>query len=135
MFAPIEKGMFSLEVTEDGTTMTQTVESHDYATLYNRLEVLKERFPAEETINIAAEMDTPWHIVARTIDVARVKLEAHPDYGPGPPFEGERRLTQFFRAHSAKQPCKEDCDGDGELTAADVEPVLMFHRVVFVVAE
>ena len=103
-------------------------EEYDYATLYDRLEELKAKFDKESTINIAAEMDIPWHVVARTIDAARVKLV-------GGPFQGERRLLDYSHAKPEMVPCKQDCNGDAELTADDVEPKEMFPRVVFVVAE
>lgn len=129
MFTPIQRDVLRYEGTsEAGTTTEMQGEQYDFATLYNRLEELKSKFDKETTINIAAEMDIPWHVVARTIDSARVKLV-------GGPFTGDRRLIEYSHAKPEMVPCKADCDGDNEMTAADVEPKEMFGRVVFVVAE
>ncbi|MCB9727559.1 MAG: biopolymer transporter ExbD [Deltaproteobacteria bacterium] len=49
-------------------------EEYDFPALYSRLMAKKKQYPDESTINIGAEMDIPWHIIARTIDAARVQL-------------------------------------------------------------
>lgn len=90
---------------------------YDYATLHNRLARVKEKFPQEEQINIGAEMHIPWQIIARTIDAARLQLE-------GVPFDGEERAQAYGGAKAKTVKVK-----------GEVEPVLLFPNVVFVVAE
>lgn len=51
------------------------VDVHDYATLYSRIVVIKGQYKDEKTVTISAEMDIPWHILAKTIDCVRVELE------------------------------------------------------------
>jgi biopolymer transport protein ExbD len=50
-------------------------DEYDYPSLYSRLVAKKNQYPDEKVINIAAEFDVPWHVIARTIDAARVRLE------------------------------------------------------------
>lgn len=125
---PIPKDTLEIEVaTETGVT-AKNVEDYDYPTLYNRLRAKKQRYPDETTINIAAEMDIPWHVIARTIDAARIELT-------DPSFEGRERMKKYMASEPVMKASKKDIDGDGAVTEADQEPVSMFPRVVFVVAE
>ncbi len=125
---PIPKDSFVLPVLENGAVSDKTVEEYDYATLYNRLRAKKQRFQEETTINIAAEMDIPWHVIARTIDAARVELDK-------PEFTGRDRLKEYSVAKPLSRPSKKDVNGDGVVNEDDTEPIEMFPRVVFVVAE
>ncbi|TNF29642.1 MAG: hypothetical protein EP329_15270 [Deltaproteobacteria bacterium] len=125
---PIPKDTFEMSVMENGAPVTKSIEDYDFATLYSRLRAKKQRYPDETTINIAAEMDIPWHVIARTIDASRVQLEDGN-------FEGRDRMMKYASATPEMRKSKKDIDGDGAVTEADQEPVPMFPRVVFVVAE
>jgi len=125
---PIPKDTFEISVVENGAPVTKSVEDYDFATLYSRLRAKKQRYPEETTINIAADMDIPWHVIARTIDASRVQLEDGN-------FEGRDRMMKYTAAKPEMQKSKKDIDGDGAVTEADQEPVPMFPRVVFVVAD
>jgi len=125
---PIPKATFEVDAVEGGAPVTRQVESYDYAALYSHLRAVKQRFPKETTINVAAEMDIPWHVVARTIDAARVELDEAR-------FEGRDRMRRYMAASPRMRAAEQDTDGDGALTDADREQVTMFPRVVFVVAE
>ena len=87
------------------------VEEYDFPALYSRLVKKKDQYPDEKVINIGAEMDIPWHVIARTIDATRVRLEE----------DGYEALE----AYSLAKP-KKNADGD---------PLDLFPAVVFVVAE
>jgi len=80
----IKKDGFSLKMQTERTTepeppiLKKTVdgeEMYDFAALYSRLTAIKNEYKDEKTINIGAEMNIPWHILAKTIDAARVRLE------------------------------------------------------------
>jgi len=125
---PIPKDTFEISTVENGAPVTKTVEDYDYPALYSRLRAKKQRYPDETTINIAAEMDIPWHVIARTIDAARIQLEeSH--------FDGRERMQKYASSKPEMRTSKKDIDGDGTVTDKDQEPVPMFPRVVFVVAE
>lgn len=102
-----EKPIFKRTWNEGGAE----VEDYDYPALYTRLVQKKDAYPDEVTINIGAEMNIPWHIIARTIDASRVRLEAN--------------AYESLAKYSAAKPKK----------GADGEPVDLFPAVVFVVAE
>ena len=53
----------------------------DFSALHNHLVGLKKRFPKQEKVRIAAEPDTPWQVIARTVDCARLRLEGEPFVG------------------------------------------------------
>lgn len=126
---PIPKDTLVFDVVDaSGGLTTKTAEDYDYPSLYNRLRAKKQRYPEETTINIAAEMDIPWHVIARTIDAARIELK-------DPSFEGPERMKRYMAAEPVMKQSKKDLDGDGAVTDSDMEPVAMFPRVVFVVAE
>jgi biopolymer transport protein ExbD len=86
-------------------------EEYDFPALYSRLMAKKKQYPDEITINIGAEMDIPWHIIARTIDSARVQL-----------------VEESYEDMKAYATAKVKSDSKGE--ALD-----LFPAVVFVVAE
>jgi biopolymer transport protein ExbD len=86
-------------------------EEYDFPALYSRLMAKKKTYPDEITINIGAEMDIPWHIIARTIDCARVQL-----------------VQDSYEDLKAYSEAKVKSDSKGE--AVD-----LFPAVVFVVAE
>jgi hypothetical protein len=71
----------------------------------------KKAYPDENTINIGAEMDIPWHVLARTIDAARVQLEK----------DAYQNLAEYETAKPKKN--------------EDKQPMSMFDGVIFVVAE
>lgn len=125
---PIPKDVFTTEVTDGDNVITTTGEDYDYPALYSKLHEKKSRYPKETTVNIAAEMDIPWHVIARTIDAARLKLEK-------PEYTGPNRMMEYSRAMPVMQQAKSDIDGDGKVDDNDQEPEEMFPRVVFVVAE
>lgn len=87
------------------------VEDYDYPALYTRLMSKKKSYPDEKTINIGAEMNIPWHVIARTIDSARVQLEQ----------DSYEDMTKYS-------------DSKPKL-GSDKLPMDMFPAVVFVVAE
>lgn len=124
----IPKDTFEITVVENSAPVTRSVEDYDYPALYSRLRAKKQRYPEETTINIAAEMDIPWHVIARTIDAARIELKEGS-------FTGRDRMNKYAAAEPEMRKSKKDIDGDGAVTEADQEPVPMFPRVVFVVAE
>lgn len=125
---PIPRDTFEIEVVEATGTTTKTVEDYDYPSLYTRLRAKKQRYPDETTINIAAEMDIPWHVIARTIDAARIELKDNS-------FEGRERMKKYTASEPMMMQSKKDIDGDGKVNDSDQEPIAMFPRVVFVVAE
>lgn len=101
--APIPKRTFT-----DGEG---TFVDYDYPRLYSRLMAKKKQWPKERTINIGADFDIPWHIIARTIDASRVQLEE----------DGYEDLEGYSRAKP-----KRDNEGN---------PSMLFDNVVFVVAD
>jgi hypothetical protein len=111
--APIKRTEFPPDVWHGNEPFTD----YDFPTLHNRLVEMKDKYPDELQVNIGAEMHIPWHVVARTIDAARSKLE-------GAPFEGEERMLSYSKANPVTLK-----------TAGEVEPVPLFPSVVFVVAE
>lgn len=103
-----EKPIFKRTMTDsDGVE----VEEYDYPTLYSRIMGKKKQYPDEKTINIGAEMDIPWYIIARTIDATRVQLE-----------------KDMYEKLADYQDAKPKLD-------EDEAPVDLFPAVVFVVAE
>lgn len=84
---------------------------YDYPALYSKLMEIKKKFKDETTINIGADMNIKWEVVARTIDAARVQLKK----------ESYDDLDAYSRA-------EEDYDADGKVK-------LLFPHVVFVVAD
>jgi len=125
---PIPKDTFTIDLLEGTTTTSKTYEDYDYPTLYSRLRAKKQRYPDETTINIAAEMDIPWYVIARTIDASRLELKDSE-------YVGRDRMKAYSAADPLTKQSKKDVDGDGAVTDADQEPLEMFPRVVFVVAE
>ena len=90
---------------------------YDYATLYNRIRAKKDAYPDETTINVGAEFQIPWYVIARTLDATRVKLT--------------KATYEDLKTYSAAEPLiGKDTDGDGSK-----DPVEMFPAVTFVVAE
>lgn len=102
--APIPKRTFQ---DEDGNSYVD----YDYPKLYSRLMSKKKQWPKERTINIGADFDIPWHIIARTIDASRVQLDE----------DGYNELESY----SGAKP-KRDNEGN---------PAMLFDNVVFVVAD
>lgn len=101
---PIPKRSFS------DANGNQVVE-YDYPRLYSRLMQKKKQWTKERTINIGADFDIPWHIIARTIDAARVQLE---------------------------EDAYDDLDGYANAKvrlSSEKEPQMLFDNVVFVVAD
>lgn len=96
-------------ITDEGKKVD--VEEYDFPALYTRLASKKKQYPNERIVNIGADMDVPWHVIARTIDACRVQL-AQDSY---------EDLEPYSKA-------KPKLDGKKE-------PVPMFDKVVFVVAE
>jgi hypothetical protein len=84
---------------------------YDFPTLYSKIMEKKKAYPDENTINIGAEMDIPWHVLARTIDAARVQLEK----------DAYQNLAEYETAKPKKN--------------EDKQPMSMFDGVIFVVAE
>jgi len=84
---------------------------YDFPTLYSKIMAKKLAYPEESTINIGAEMNIPWHIVARTIDAARIQLEK----------DSYESLAEY---EVAKPRLDEE-----------KQPKTMFDGVIFVVAE
>lgn len=84
---------------------------YDFPTLYSKIMEKKKAYPEENTINIGAEMDIPWHVLARTIDAARVQLEK----------DAYENLAEYETAKPRK-------DEEKQIMS-------MFDGVIFVVAE
>lgn len=85
--------------------------SFDFAALHGRLAALKALVPQESTINVGAELQTPWRDLSRTIATVSYRLA-------GTPFGTERELREA--------PLERDGDG---------RPVPLFPVVILVVAE
>lgn len=111
--APIKK----VEFPPDELHGNLPYKDYDYPELHNRLQQMKERFPDELQVNIGAEMNIPWYIIARTIDAARLKLQ-------GAPFQGDERMVAYAKATPVTLK-----------KGGETEPVHLFPSVVFVVAE
>ena len=103
----IDKKKFTYEVVHgDGTVDTHDNElTYDYPKLYNCLRAI------------------PWATVARVIDASRVQLmeDSYDDFG------------KYMTAKPVMR-TDEDTNGDGTVDEKDAEPVPMFDRVVFAVA-
>jgi len=108
----------------------QAVTDYDYPRLYSVLRDLKdqERFKDEDSIDVSAEMNIPWSVVAATIDAARVKLTTV-DFRPNSNYE------QALELYRVNKPLMEP----GKLKTADgvaiPTTIPMFPKVVFTVAE
>ncbi|GMV43298.1 MAG: hypothetical protein AMXMBFR64_50140 [Myxococcales bacterium] len=94
--------------TDDGVSYVD----YDYPRLYSRLMTKKKQWPKERTINIGADFDIPWHIIARTIDASRVQLEED--------------SYDDLSSYSAAKPKREANTGEAQV---------LFDNVVFVVAD
>ncbi len=126
---PILRDTFTITTKDSsGAASTITKEDYDYPALYSRLAAKKRAYPDETTINIAAEMDIPWYVIARTIDASRIELEEGD-------FSGPDRMTKYSAAKPRMRQSKKDVNQDNKVDEKDLEPVPMFSRVVFVVAE
>ena len=90
-------------------------EVYDYAALYTRLAAIKTEYKDEKTINIGGLETIPWHIIAKTIDAARVRLE-------------KDAYTDLKEYSTAKPKTTKDEKGVKK-------SVQLFPAVVFVVAE
>ena len=101
---PIPKRTFA---DENGNQIVE----YDYPRLYSRLMQKKKQWTKERTINIGADFDIPWHIIARTIDAARVQLEE----------DSYDDLEGY--AHAKVR------------LSSEKEPQMLFDNVVFVVAD
>jgi biopolymer transport protein ExbD len=127
-FPEIPKAKF--QVSFKPGSAAQPVTEYDYPRLYSVLRGLKdqERFKEEDSIDISAEMNVPWSVVAATIDAARVKLVTA-DFSTTPNYE--QALELYRRDKPVMEPgARKDKDGKVLL-----DPVLMFPKVVFTVAE
>jgi len=100
----IEKRTFT---TADG----DKVEDYDFPALYSRLVEIKKKYPDENSINVGAEIQITWDVVARTIDATRSVLAK----------ESYSSLDDYEKA-------PEQLDDQGK-------PKVLFPNVVFVVAE
>jgi hypothetical protein len=84
---------------------------YDFPALYNKLVEIKKQFKEENTINISADNDIKWEIIARTIDTARI-------------FLGKDFFADFEDYLKAKE--RKDIEGN---------PVPLFPVIVFAVVE
>lgn len=127
-FPEIPKQKFQVVLTPGGTA--QPVTDYDYPRLYSILRGLKdqERFKDEDSIDVSAEMNVPWSVVAATIDAARVKLQT-PDFTTLPNYE------QALEIYRRDKPVMEPGAKKGKDDQPLLEPVTMFPKVVFTVAE
>lgn len=132
---PIRKKTFTIQASAaDDPTRKVSVEivDYDYPALHNRLAALKRKHEKETLVNIGAATHVPWQIIARTIDAARLQLQGAP-FEPGDAdammaYMTARPVTVKKKRTVTKR------DGTQEVETYD-EPVAMFERVVFVVAE
>ena len=90
---------------------------YDYPALYTHIRQKKKDHPKVTKINVGAEMDIPWQIIARTMDATRAVLSA----------DAYEDLAAYS---SAKPMMGPDTNGDGL-----EDPIAMFPEVTFVVAE
>ena len=131
----IKKRRFKIQVTAaDDPTKKVEVEvwDYDYPALHNKLAALKAKYEKEELVNIGASMHIPWQVLARTIDAARLQLEGAPfDHGD----ELVMALYQKARPVTVKEKVSRKLADGTEVVEEISTPVMMFPRVVFVVAE
>jgi hypothetical protein len=110
---------------------------YDYPALHSWLVKIKKAvwdtkkvFKKEpRTINVSAKFDIPWRIIARTIDAARVRLDAD-DYGT------ERdSMEKYSQAKPKKQDRKDEAGNvmENEAGEAIQEDKPLFDAVVFTV--
>jgi hypothetical protein len=127
-FPEIPKAKFQVSLAPGQAA--QPVTDYDYPRLYTLLRGLKdqERFKDEDSIDISAEMNVPWSVVAATIDAARVKLMTA-DFTSSSNYE--EALEVYRRDKPVMEPGTKK-DKDGKLL---LESVPMFPKVVFTVAE
>lgn len=128
VFPDIPKRTFQVTVVPGQAP--QAVTEYDYPRLYTILRGLKEqeRFKAEDSIDISAEMDIPWSVVASTIDAARVKLTTND-------FTTLANYDQALEAYRIDKPLMQPKTGKAQEGKSAMEPVPMFPKVVFTVAE
>jgi|JI10StandDraft_1071094.scaffolds.fasta_scaffold570812_2 hypothetical protein len=108
----------------------QPVTEYDYPRLYSVLRGLKdqERFKLEDSIDISAEMNVPWSVVAATIDAARVKLTTAN-------FATMGSYELALEAYRSDKPVMEAGNQKDPNGKPIPETVPMFPKVVFTVAE
>ena len=92
---------------------------YNFAKLYNVLVRKKEQYPKEKIVNIGAEFEIEWQVVARTIDATQYFLE-------------EKSYESNKEYRDAKLAMEEVEDDEGNTKK---KPIPLFDQVVFVVAE
>ena len=127
-FPDIPKQRF--QVTTAPGKIEQILE-YDYPKLYSVLRALKDqaRFDKEDSIDLSAEMNIPWSVVASTIDAARAKLETV-DFRTLPNYDQALEVYRKDRAVMLAGDKVSHTDGKPLL-----ETAMMFPKVVFTVAE
>jgi len=113
--ARIGKRRFSITIEDGDKKIDKEVFEFDYPKLYSTIAKKKVLFPEEDTVNIGADFDIPWHVIARTIDCVRVRLE-------------KDDFVELDDYRKAKPQTKKNEYGE-------LDQVPMFPKVVFVVAE
>jgi hypothetical protein len=115
------------------------ITEYDFPTLHRWLVTIKKvvwdlkkvNFPKEpRTVNLSAQPDIPWHIVARAIDACRVRLERD-DFGGEPDA-----LEQYSQAKPKKRP-RLNKETNQPMEKENGDPVMedtpLFDAVVFTV--
>jgi biopolymer transport protein ExbD len=116
-----------------GKGKTRDVVSYDYPKLYSLIakkfaEHDKGPTDKEESINIGADFNVPWHVVARTIDCVRTKL-AKEDAKDA----WAKSFTELDEYRKAPPLITKIKNTDGTVKEIRQEP--MFSKIVFVVAQ
>lgn len=94
-----------------GPTVPMVEGKYDFVDLYTKLAKVKERFPEETIVNLAADSKVPFKYLIGVMDVIRLRLEAD--------------TYEDLEAFSKANPRKNDQN----------EPELMWPDVVFAVAQ
>jgi hypothetical protein len=103
-----------------GNAASDGAGEYDFPKLYSMLRKVKDAYPKETQVNITGDPKIPWHVVARTIDAARLKLKKT-TYGS---------MADYVSAEAPKTVDAKDNDGQ-----AVKLPEPMFDRVVFAVTD
>ncbi len=62
-------------ISEGEATLEEGLTAYNWRELYNQLSGLKQRFPDETVMNVAADPDVPFAAIVRLMDVARYQLK------------------------------------------------------------
>jgi len=123
-----EEGMRWDDCAGKGKGKTREIVSYDYPKLYSVIASKKEKYKKESQINIGADFNVPWHVVARTIDCVRTKLAKEDNVEAW--AKSFTSLDEYRKAPPLITTIK---NADGSTKEVRQEP--MFPKILFVVAE